>query len=66
MNETRDCVVKHHTCNQQFRIGDIVRHKCIEKRQRPVNEQKGAVKHEKSCQCLFWSKGGSVHWGRKT
>ena len=53
-----NCSVKCHTCHRQFRGEcDKARHKCIEERQKPVNEQTGAVRCE-HCHRLFRSKGG--------
>ena len=53
-----NCSVKCQTCRRQFRGEcDKARHKCIEERQKPVNEQTGAVRCE-HCHRLFRSKGG--------
>ena len=54
--------IKCDECNRYFRReSDRKRHKCISERQKPVNEQRGAVQCT-TCNRWFRSRGGlSVH-----
>ena len=60
---SRDVVCE--TCARKFRReGDKKRHKCVDERRKPVNEQLGAVQCQ-FCQEWFRSRGGlAVHMSR--
>ena len=64
-NQTHDQptdLVQCPTCLRSFRrISDMKRHKCLEERRKPINEQQGAVQCS-ICERWFASKGGlAVH-----
>ena len=54
---SRDVTCKVHVCGRSFRREGDKRHKCVDERRKPVNEQLGAI-HCGSCKKWFRTKGG--------